>query len=65
MLLEELTGSFGPPMCGASYALTMTSGRCESRKLYRTKQLGAWTGNFRNVEIFGKVDAGEGFGRLN
>ena len=44
--------------------MAITSGRCESRKLYVAKQLGAWTGNFRNDEIFGKVDAGEGFKHL-
>ena len=34
MLLEKLSGLSHPLECKASSGVTMTSGRCESRKLY-------------------------------
>ena len=34
MILEKLTGLSCPPVCEASNAVSMTLGRCESRKLY-------------------------------
>ena len=34
MLLEKLSGLRCPPVCKVSYAVAMTSGRCELRKLY-------------------------------
>ena len=37
MLLENLSGLSCPPVRGASNAVTMTSGRCESRKLHAAK----------------------------
>ena len=39
MLLEKLTGLSCPPVCEASNAVAMTSGRCESRQLYVAKHL--------------------------
>ena len=65
MLLEKLSQTSFPPVCEDSFAVAMTSGRCESRKLYVARQLGAWTGNFRNDQNFGNVDACEGFRPLN
>ena len=40
MLLEKLSGLSCPPVCELSFAVTITSGRCESRKLYVHKHLG-------------------------
>ena len=37
MLLEKMSRLSCPPVCRASNAVTMTSGRCESRKLYVAK----------------------------
>ena len=37
MLLEKLSKASCPPMCEESFAVTMPSGRCETRKLYVTK----------------------------
>ena len=65
MLSEKMSKSSCPPLLGESFAVTMTSGRCESRKLYASKQLGACNWEFRNVQFFENIDAGEGFGPLN
>ena len=37
LLFEKSPGLSYPPVCGASYAVAMASGRCESRKLYASK----------------------------
>ena len=39
MLLEKLLGLSHPPECEASYAVPITPGHCESRKLYVAKHL--------------------------
>ena len=65
MLLEKLSGLSCPPVCELSFAVAITSGRCESRKFIRIQASGAWTRTFRNDEIFGKVGAGEGSRPLN
>ena len=44
---------------------SITSGRCESRKLYGNVLNLHGIGNFRNDKIFGNVDAGEGLTPLN
>ena len=54
MLLEKLSRTSCPPMCGESFAVTMASGRCESRKLYVHKHFGAWTENFEMTK-FSKI----------
>ena len=65
MLLEKLSGLSCPPVHGESFAVTMTSGRCGSRKLYASKQPWCMHSNFRNAEFFENIDAGEGLRPLN
>ena len=62
MLLEKSPGLVHPPVCEASNAVTMTSGRCESRKLYRHKHLVHEPENFEMMKFSEKLALVRGSG---
>ena len=55
MLLEKLAESSCPPVCGASNAAAMTSGRCELRKLYAAKHPVHAPENFKMTKFSKKL----------
>ena len=62
MLLEKSPGLSCPPVCGASYAVAMTSGRFESRKLYVTKHPVHEPENFEITKFSEKLTLVRGLG---
>ena len=62
MLLEKLSGSMHPPVCENSYAVAMTSGRCESRKLYVHKHLVYGPEHFEMMKLSEKLALVRGSG---
>ena len=62
MLLEKLSGLSHPPECKASSGVTMTSGRCESRKLYVAKHLVHEPENFEMTKFSEKLALVRGSG---
>ena len=61
-LLEKLSKSFSPPMCGASNGVAITSGRCESRKLYVHKHPVHEPENFEMTKFSEKLTLVRGSG---
>ena len=62
MLLEKLSRLGRPPVCGDSYAVALTSGRCESRTLYVHKHLVHAPENFDMTKFSEKLALVRGSG---
>ena len=61
-LLEKLSKSNHPPVCGASYAVTITPGLFETSKLYRNKLLVHGPGIFVITKFSEKLAQARGSG---
>ena len=62
MLLEKLSGLSCPPVCEASNAVPITSGRCELRKLYVHKHPVHTPENFEMMKFSEKLALVRGYG---